>query len=46
MSVAGYAEKIEDMVAYSSQALYAPNELWKVNQSMFGLRGKNEHTVA
>ncbi|XP_058762994.1 uncharacterized protein LOC131636407 [Vicia villosa] len=37
MSVSEYAEKFEDMVAYSRQAAYAPDELWKIDQFLMGL---------
>lgn len=46
MSVAEYAEKFEDMAAYSRQAIYAPDEKWKVDQFLFGLRGEISHSVS
>ncbi|XP_058755199.1 uncharacterized protein LOC131628384 [Vicia villosa] len=32
MSVSEYAEKVEDLADYSRQAVYAPDELWKIDQ--------------
>ncbi|XP_058769057.1 uncharacterized protein LOC131642912 [Vicia villosa] len=32
MSVLEYAEKFEDLADYSRQAVYAPDELWKIDQ--------------
>jgi hypothetical protein len=46
MSVAMYAEKFEDMVAYSRQAMYTPDEKWKIDQFLFGLRGEISHSVS
>ncbi|XP_050902090.1 uncharacterized protein LOC127110562 [Lathyrus oleraceus] len=46
MTVAAYAEKFEDMTAYSRQATYAPDEKWKIDQFLFGLRGENSHSVS
>ena len=46
MSVANYAEKFENMAAYSRQAMYAPDEKWKVNQFIFGLRAEISHSVS
>ncbi|XP_050875590.1 uncharacterized protein LOC127079224 [Lathyrus oleraceus] len=46
MSVAAYAEKFEDMAAYSRQAAYAPDERWKIDQFLFGLRGEISHSVS
>ncbi|XP_050916725.1 uncharacterized protein LOC127131878 [Lathyrus oleraceus] len=46
MSVAAYAEKFEDMVAYSRQIAYAPDERWKIDQFVFGLRGEISHSVS
>lgn len=46
MSVAEYAKKFEDITAYSMQAMYAPDEKWKVYQSMFGLRGEISHSFS
>lgn len=33
------------MAAYSSQAMYAPYEKWKIDQLMFGLRDEFSHNV-
>ncbi|XP_050897475.1 uncharacterized protein LOC127104332 [Lathyrus oleraceus] len=41
-----YAEKFEDMAAYSKQAMYAPDERWKIDQFLFGLRGEISHSVS
>ncbi|XP_050890368.1 uncharacterized protein LOC127095768 [Lathyrus oleraceus] len=46
MIVVVYAEKFEDMAAYSRQAAYAPNERWKIDQFLFGLRGEISHSVS
>ncbi|XP_050878698.1 uncharacterized protein LOC127082494 [Lathyrus oleraceus] len=46
MSVATYAKKFEDMATYSRQTEYAPNEKWKIDQSLFGLRGEISHSVS
>ncbi|XP_050902140.1 uncharacterized protein LOC127111333 [Lathyrus oleraceus] len=46
MKVAVYAEKFEDMTAYSRQAEYAPDEKWKIDQFLFGLRGEISHSVS
>ncbi|XP_050898344.1 uncharacterized protein LOC127105218 [Lathyrus oleraceus] len=46
MSVAMYAEKFEDMAAYSRQVVYAPDEKWKIDQFLFGLRGEISHSVS
>ncbi|XP_050888517.1 uncharacterized protein LOC127093617 [Lathyrus oleraceus] len=46
MSVAMYAEKLEDMVAYSRQVVYAPEEKWKIDQFLFGLRGEISHSIS
>ncbi|XP_050902204.1 uncharacterized protein LOC127112054, partial [Lathyrus oleraceus] len=46
MSVVAYAEKFEDMAAYSRQAAYALDERWKIDQFLFGLRGENSHSVS
>ncbi|XP_050908124.1 uncharacterized protein LOC127121721 [Lathyrus oleraceus] len=46
MYVAEYAERFEEMVAYSRQVAYAPDEKWKIDQFMFSLRGEIEHNVA
>lgn len=44
MSVAMYAEKFEDMATYSRQVAYAPDERWKIDQFLFGLRGEISHS--
>ncbi|XP_050878800.1 uncharacterized protein LOC127082616 [Lathyrus oleraceus] len=46
MTVAAYAEKFEDMASYSRQAVYAPDERWKIDQFLFGLRGEIYHSVS
>ncbi|XP_050915462.1 uncharacterized protein LOC127130512 [Lathyrus oleraceus] len=46
VSVAAYAEKFEDMAWYSRQAAYAPDERWKIDQFLFGLRGEISHSVS
>ncbi|XP_050888516.1 uncharacterized protein LOC127093616 [Lathyrus oleraceus] len=46
MSVSMYAEKLEDMAAYSRHAIYAPDEKWKINQFLFGLRGEISHSIS
>ena len=46
MTVASYAEKFEDMAAYSRQATYAPDERWKIDQFLFGLRAEISHSVS
>ncbi|XP_050883981.1 uncharacterized protein LOC127087157 [Lathyrus oleraceus] len=46
MSMVVYAEKFEDMFAYSRQASYAPDEKWKIDQFLFGLRGEISHSVS
>ncbi|XP_050920379.1 uncharacterized protein LOC127138016 [Lathyrus oleraceus] len=38
MPTADYAEKFKDMDAYSRKAMYAPDEKWKVDQFLFGLK--------
>ncbi|XP_058766954.1 uncharacterized protein LOC131640584 [Vicia villosa] len=45
MTVAEFAAKFEDMEAYSNQALYAPDERWKINQFKIGLRGDIDYCV-
>ncbi|XP_058750817.1 uncharacterized protein LOC131623828 [Vicia villosa] len=45
MTVAEFAARFEDMVTYSNQALYAPNERWKINQFKIGLRGEIDYCV-
>ncbi|XP_058766702.1 uncharacterized protein LOC131640305 [Vicia villosa] len=45
MTVAEFAAKFEDMATYSSQALYAPDERWKINQFKIGLRGEIDYCV-
>lgn len=34
-----FATKFKDMTTYSNQAMYAPDECWKINQCKIGLRG-------
>lgn len=46
MLVAKYVEKFEGMDAYSKQVAYALDELWKIDQLLFGLRANNTHNVA
>ncbi|XP_050875233.1 uncharacterized protein LOC127078856 [Lathyrus oleraceus] len=46
MTIVPYAEKFEDMAAYSRQAAYAPDERWKIDQFVFGLRGEISHSVS
>ncbi|XP_050902755.1 uncharacterized protein LOC127115201 [Lathyrus oleraceus] len=46
MIVAAYANKFKDMTAYSRQAAYAPDERWKVDQFLFGMRGEISHSVS
>ncbi|XP_050876879.1 uncharacterized protein LOC127080606 [Lathyrus oleraceus] len=46
MSVAMYAEKFEDMDDYSTQAVYAPVEKWRIDNFLFGLRGEISHSVS
>src|SRR3954468_22904576 len=46
MAVATYAEKFEILAAYSRQAAYAPDEGWKVDQFLFGLRADISHSVS
>ena len=46
MSVAAYAEKFEIMAAYARQAMYDPDEQWKVDQFLFGLRAEISHSVS
>ncbi|XP_050915453.1 uncharacterized protein LOC127130499 [Lathyrus oleraceus] len=46
MTVVVYAEKFEDMDAYSRQAAYAPDERWKIDEFLFGLRGEISHSVS
>ncbi|XP_050876955.1 uncharacterized protein LOC127080689 [Lathyrus oleraceus] len=46
MTVAAYAKKFEDMAAYVRQAAYAPNEKWKIDHFLFGLRGGISHSVS
>ncbi|XP_058780030.1 uncharacterized protein LOC131653766 [Vicia villosa] len=46
MSVSEYAEKFEDLADYSRQAVYAPDELWKIDQFMMGLRADIAHSVS
>ncbi|XP_058775048.1 uncharacterized protein LOC131649294 [Vicia villosa] len=46
MSVSEYAEKFEDLADYSRQAVYALDELWKIDQFMMGLRADITHSVS
>ncbi|XP_058742440.1 uncharacterized protein LOC131614924 [Vicia villosa] len=46
MSVSEYAEKFEDMAAYSRQVAYAPDELWKNDQFLMGLNADIVHSVS
>ncbi|XP_050909073.1 uncharacterized protein LOC127122837 [Lathyrus oleraceus] len=46
MTVVAYAKKFEDVAAYSRQAMYAPDEKWKIDQFLFGLRGEISHSVS
>lgn len=46
MSVAMHDEKSEDMVPYFRQAAYAPDEKWKIDQFLFGLRGEISYSVS
>ncbi|XP_058765537.1 uncharacterized protein LOC131639035 [Vicia villosa] len=46
LTVSEYAEKFEDMAAYSRLAIYAPDELWKIDQFLFGLNADIAHSVS
>ncbi|XP_050876973.1 uncharacterized protein LOC127080716 [Lathyrus oleraceus] len=46
ITVAAYAEKFEDMVVYFRQAVYTPDEKWKIDQFLFGLKGEISHSVS
>ncbi|XP_058760552.1 uncharacterized protein LOC131633895 [Vicia villosa] len=46
MSVSEYAEKFKDLADYTRQAVYAPYELWKIDQFMMGLRADISHSVS
>ncbi|XP_050883789.1 uncharacterized protein LOC127086997 [Lathyrus oleraceus] len=46
LTVVAYAKKFEDMAAYSRQVACAPDEKWKVDQFLFGLRGEISHSVS
>ncbi|XP_058741456.1 uncharacterized protein LOC131613835 [Vicia villosa] len=46
LSVSEYAEKFEDMADYSRQAVYAPDELRKIDQFLMGLRADIAHSVS
>ncbi|XP_058784742.1 uncharacterized protein LOC131659586 [Vicia villosa] len=46
MLMSEYAEKFEDMAAYSTQAAYAPDELWKIDQFLMGLNADIVHSVS
>lgn len=45
-SVSEYDEKFKDMDAYSRQAIYTPNELWKIDQFIFALNANVAHSVS
>lgn len=34
------------MAAYSRQAAYVPDEKWKIDQFLFGLRGEISHNMS
>ncbi|XP_050920554.1 uncharacterized protein LOC127138206 [Lathyrus oleraceus] len=46
MTVTVYAKKFEDMASYSRKVAYAPDERWKIDQFLFGLRGEISHSVS
>lgn len=46
MYVSKYAEKFEVMAIYSRQIVYAPYELWKIDQFLFSLRLDITHSVS
>lgn len=46
MLVSHFAEMFEDLEAYSIQDLYAPDEIWKINQFKFCLKGEIEHNIS
>ncbi|CAI8587162.1 unnamed protein product [Vicia faba] len=46
MSVSEYAEKFEDMDAYSRKVMYVPDEFWKIDQFMFWLNVDVAHSVS
>ncbi|XP_050890281.1 uncharacterized protein LOC127095669 [Lathyrus oleraceus] len=46
MSVAMYAEKFEDMVAYSRQVAYVAHDKWKIDKFLFGLKGEISYSLA
>ncbi|XP_058768784.1 uncharacterized protein LOC131642564 [Vicia villosa] len=46
LSVFEYVEKFEDMADYSRQVVYAPDELWKIDQFLMGLRADIAHSVS
>ena len=37
---------VVQQAAYSRQAAYAPDERWKIDQFLFGLRGEISHSVS
>ncbi|XP_050885784.1 uncharacterized protein LOC127091246 [Lathyrus oleraceus] len=41
-----YVKKFEDMAAYSRQAVYTPNEMWKIGKFLFGLRSEISHSIS
>lgn len=45
MSVSEYADKFKDMVAYYREVVYAPDELWKINPFLFGMRADIAHSL-
>lgn len=46
MSVTKYAEKFENMVVYSSNAMYSPDEKKKVDQVILGLKSEIAQSVS
>ncbi|XP_058764648.1 uncharacterized protein LOC131638115 [Vicia villosa] len=46
LSVSEYAKKFEDMAAFSRQAAYASDELWKIDQFLMGLNADIVHSVS
>lgn len=46
MFVSEYGEKVEDMANYSRQEVYAPIELWKIDQFLMSLRDDIAHSVS
>lgn len=41
-----YVEKFKDMAVYSRQTAYAPDEIWKIDRFLFGLRANIAHNVS